>query len=54
MGAQEIYDELVEAGWILDAAGVAGLGQDLVYGARNQRGGALAAFERVVVFAVDH
>src|SRR5207253_2973032 len=54
VGAQELDNKLIEAGGIFDAAGVSGVGQNLVDGAGDQRRRFLAGRKRVVVFAVDN
>ena len=50
---EECLHQRVEPFGIFDEAAMAGAGQDLVLGVRDQRRGSHAAWERVVVLAVD-
>ena len=54
VGLQEFYHQLIETARIFDAAGVPGLGQNLVDGSGDQRCGFLAGGKRVIVFTVDN
>ena len=53
VGFEKLDDEFVEAGWVFNAAGMAGSGKNFVHCARNERSRSLSRRQRVVVLAVD-